>query len=192
MRLSILDNRDSFVWNLVHLAAGLGVEVELLEARTTSLAPLAASPPEVLLIGPGPGPPSAATLSLALFEALPRVPILGVCLGHQALALARGATIESTPKLAHGRPVELQHDGTGLFEGLPRPAFAGRYHSLTVCPSGLPSTLEVIARSPEGEVLALADRERPHFGVQFHPESILSNCGHELLANFFDTARAAH
>ena len=184
MRLAIVDNRDSFIWNLVHLAAGLGVEVELFEARTTTLADLRRNRPEALLVGPGPGHPAQAGLSLELFDAFPGLPILGVCLGHQALAVARGARITRSPELAHGRPVEVVHDGSGLFAGLPSPFLAGRYHSLSVADEGLPANLEVLARSPLGEILAMADRERPHFGVQFHPESQLAENGAELLGNF--------
>ena len=185
MRLAIVDNRDSFIWNLLHLAAGLGAEVRLFEAELTSVDDLRSYRPESLLIGPGPGHPSQARLSLALFEAFADLPILGVCLGHQALALARGATITSSPELAHGRPVEVVHTGRGLFAGLPSPFRAGRYHSLAVAEAGLPACLEVTARSLRGEVLALRDRERPHVGVQFHPESHLAECGAALLANFF-------
>jgi len=189
MKLTILDNRDSFVWNLVHLAAALGVEVELLEARTTALKDLTNPPPAALLIGPGPGHARDARLSQELFRALPKTPILGVCLGHQALALAHGATIGPAPELAHGRPIEVHHNQTALFRGLPNPTRAGRYNSLTVEPASLPQTLTITATSQAGEVLGLAATASPHFGVQFHPESILSDCGPQLLGNFLALAR---
>ena len=190
MRLTILDNRDSFVWNLVQLATGLGIEVDLRAAQSTRLEELVDRPPDALLIGPGPGHPREARLSIELFGALPELPILGICLGHQALALAHGAAIAGSPELAHGRPIEVHHDASGLFRGLPQPATAGRYHSLTVVEASLPKGLTVTARSPAKEVLALADRTRPHFGLQFHPESILADCGPALLRNFLALAQA--
>lgn len=191
MRLTILDNRDSFVWNLVQLAKELGAEVELLEASRTHLEDLVACPMDALLVGPGPGHPRQAQLSVALFRALPKLPILGICLGHQALALAHGASIMGCLELAHGCPIEVLHSHRGLFHELPSPAIAGRYHSLTVSEKSLPGTLEISARSPSGEILALASRLQPHYGVQFHPESILSNCGKQLLQNFFTLAARA-
>lgn len=191
MKLTLLDNRDSFVWNLFHLAKSAGAEVELHEARTARLKDFTAAPPEALLIGPGPGHPREAELSRQLFRALPGTTMLGVCLGHQALALAHGASITASPELAHGRPVEVHHEGSGLFRGLSSPCLAGRYHSLTVDPASLPESLSPLAVSPTGELLAIAHRTRPHFGVQFHPESILSDCGPALLTNFLELARRA-
>jgi anthranilate synthase/aminodeoxychorismate synthase-like glutamine amidotransferase len=182
--LAFLDNRDSFTWNLVQGLRSLGETIRVLESGRVNLADFEALSPNRILIGPGPGHPRDAELSLALFEAFPRTPILGVCLGHQALAVAAGGTIGRTPELAHGRPIEVHHHAEGLFQGLPTPVPMGRYHSLTVLEEGLPEELEITARSPIGEVLSIAHKSRPHFGVQFHPESILSEHGQLLLANF--------
>ncbi|MDF1798032.1 MAG: aminodeoxychorismate/anthranilate synthase component II [Planctomycetota bacterium] len=184
MALALLDNRDSFTWNLVQALAGLGQEVRVLERATATLADFQELAPERIVVGPGPGHPRDATLSQALFAAFPGTPMLGVCLGHQALALAAGATIGGSPELAHGRPVEVLHHDAGIFRGLPSPFEAGRYHSLCVVEDGLPPELEVTARSPLGEVLALRHRAHPHVSVQFHPESILCDQGPALLANF--------
>ncbi len=184
MVLALLDNRDSFTWNLVQLLGELGAEVHVLERERHGLADLLALSPSRVLVGPGPGHPRDAGLSRSIFDALPDLPVLGVCLGHQALAVGLGATIGTTPELAHGRPVEVLHQGTGLFAGLPSPFEAGRYHSLTVVECSLPAELEVTARSAAGEVLAIAHRTRPHLGVQFHPESILCPEGRRLLGNF--------
>ena len=184
MVLALVDNRDSFTWNLVQACAALGAEVRVLERARHGLADLLALDPARVLVGPGPGHPRDADLALAIFAALPDRPVLGVCLGHQALGLGLGAEVATTPELAHGRPVEVHHDGTGLFAGLPAPFPAGRYHSLTLVEASLPAELAVTARSPAGEVLAVAHRTRPHLGVQFHPESILCPDGPRLLANF--------
>jgi len=189
MPLALLDNRDSFTWNLVQLLGELGAEVVVLERERHELDDVLALEPTAVVVGPGPGHPADADLSRAIFQALPTVPVLGVCLGHQALALGLGAEIATTPELAHGRPVEALHDGTGLFAGLPSPFVAGRYHSLTVVEATLPEELEVTARSAVGEVLGIAHRTRPHLGVQFHPESILCPEGRTLLANFLAGAR---
>ena len=138
MPLALLDNRDSFTWNLVQALAGLGQEVRVLERETATLMDFQGLRPERIVVGPGPGHPCDADLARALFEAFPTTPMLGVCLGHQALALAAGAVIGGSPELAHGRPVEVVHAGQGLFRGLPSPFAAGRYHSLCVLEDDLP------------------------------------------------------
>ena len=184
MPLALVDNRDSFTWNLVQLLWTLDQEVVVLERSRATLDDLRELAPERIVVGPGPGHAREAELSLAIFEAFEETPVLGVCLGHQALALAAGARITSAPELAHGRPVEVHHAGQGLFRGLTTPFRAGRYHSLTVAPEELPPELEITARSAIGEVLGLAHTRRPHLGVQFHPESILSELGSALVANF--------
>jgi len=199
MRLALLDNRDSFVWNLVHLAHQRGADVRLFgptghalfdtregplepASRAPGLAALEAFAPDAVLVGPGPGHPDAATLARAVFERFTDRPVLGVCLGHQVLARLHGAGIARSEELGHGRPVRIAHDGSGLFAGLDQQATAARYHSL--CAVDVPGPLRVTARSPGGEVLAVAHRTHPHCGVQFHPESLLASCGARLMDNF--------
>ena len=184
--LALLDNRDSFTWNLVQGLEALGVDVRVFEARMATLRDFERMQADHILVGPGPGHPKDARLSQDLFAALTRTPMLGVCLGHQALALGAGAATCGAPELAHGQPIDVLHDGTGLFRGIESPAPMGRYHSLTVAPESMPDCLRVTATSPCGEVLAIAHRARPHFGVQFHPESILSEGGQVLLQNFLE------
>lgn len=198
MRLAILDNRDSFLWNIVHLAHAGGADVQVFDrfgsrvdkarptapapATTPTLATIQAWSPDALIVGPGPGHPDAATLSFDVFRAFPDKPVLGICLGHQVLARLHGGAVGRSQELGHGRPLEVHHDAAGLFAGLHTPCTAGRYHSL--CVTAAPGTLTVTARSPGGEILGLQDPARPHMSVQFHPESQLSDCGPALLANF--------
>ncbi len=181
----VLDNRDSFTFNLVQALAALGAEVVVARARATTLARIERLAPEKILIGPGPGRPEDAALSLAVIRELaPRVPTLGVCLGHQAIGAAFGARIERSAAPLHGHATLVEHAARGLFRGLPSPLHFTRYNSLTVLDRDLPACLEVLARAADGEVMALAHREWPLVGVQFHPESILSERGSQLLANF--------
>jgi anthranilate synthase/aminodeoxychorismate synthase-like glutamine amidotransferase len=183
--LLVLDNRDSFTFNLVQLLASLGADVEVRRAATTSLDEVRALAPERILIGPGPGAPAAAALSLEVIRELsPRVPILGVCLGHQAIGHAVGARVERDPAPLHGSAVRIEHDGGGVFAGLPSSFRATRYNSLRVCADDLPDELALSARDERGAVMGLRHRSRPLEGVQFHPESILSERGAELMANF--------
>ena len=184
--LALIDNRDSFTWNLVQGLEALGMEVRVFEAGTATFRDFTELQASHILVGPGPGHPREAKLSLELFNGLPSTPILGVCLGHQALALAAGAAICGTPELAHGQPIGVHHNGTGLFRGLETPVHMGRYHSLTVARESVPTRLQITATSNQGEVLAIAHRTRPHYGVQFHPESILSEGGQGLLLNFLE------
>ena len=185
--LLLLDNRDSFTFNLVQALLALGESVEVRRARETSVAEIERLAPDKLLIGPGPGHPQDALVSLAAIRALsPRIPTLGVCLGHQAIGACFGARIERSRHPLHGYTVAVEHAGTGLFHGLPSPLSFTRYNSLTVAEEGLPDCLEVVARSADGEVMALAHESWPLVGVQFHPESILSERGAELLTNFLE------
>lgn len=185
--LLLIDNRDSFTYNLAQFFWELGVELNVQRAAELSYAQVAALAPAAIVTGPGPGHPRDAHLSLEVARRWPG-PLLGVCLGHQALACAAGAQIRRCETPWHGRTSALQHEGTGLFESLPQPLTIGRYHSLTVEESSLPPELRITARTEDGEVQALAHQERPHFGVQFHPESILSEAGHALLGNFLRLA----
>jgi anthranilate synthase/aminodeoxychorismate synthase-like glutamine amidotransferase len=183
--LVLLDNRDSFTYNLAQAFEQLGARVEVREARRTNLSALRRLAPTHLVIGPGPGRPEAATLSLAALRALtPETPTLGVCLGFQALGLACGARVARSRQPTHGRTVRVRHDGAGVFAGLPSPLAFTRYNSLAVLERGLPEDLVVSARAENGEVMGLRHRTWPAEGVQFHPESVLSERGLELLANF--------
>jgi anthranilate synthase/aminodeoxychorismate synthase-like glutamine amidotransferase len=181
----VLDNRDSFTFNLAQALQGLGCEVEVHRADGLSAEDALALAPERILVGPGPGGPAQARTSLDLITRAGDLPVLGVCLGHQALAHAFGGRVERSRRPLHGRVVQVEHDGAGVFCGLPSPVAFTRYNSLTVATDTLPACLEVTARSADGEVMGLRHVDRPLEGVQFHPESILSSgAGLRLLANF--------
>ena len=181
----VLDNRDSFTWNLVQFLAEQDLAVRVLRAAEVELDELRELAPRAVLVGPGPGTPGGAGVSEAVVRELARdVPVLGVCLGHQAIATAWGGGLRRARALVHGWASDVEHDGRGVFHALPQPLRAGRYHSLAVDETRLPDCLEVSARAPDGEIMGLRHRELPLEGVQFHPESILSEAGHALLANF--------
>ncbi len=183
--LALLENRDSFSHNLVQAFAHLGAAVAVLPARSAALAELERLAPTHLVIGPGPGRPSGAGISLeAARHFAGRIPLLGVCLGLQVVAEAFGARIIEAPAPVHGHADRVHHDGRGLFRGLPDPLTVGRYHSLSVDPEHMPSSLEISARANDGTVQGLRHRELAVEAVQFHPESILSPDGLGLLANF--------
>ena len=184
--LLVLDNRDSFTFNLVQVLHGLGVDVVVRRADALDLAGVRRLAPDRILIGPGPGRPEDAETSLAVLRELgpEGTPMLGICLGHQALSVAWGGRVERARELVHGWTVPVHHDGIGVFEGLPDPLAMTRYNSLAVVEEGLPDCLTVSARDPGGEILGLRHRALRIEGVQFHPESILSEHGVELLANF--------
>lgn len=185
--LVLIDNRDSFTFNLVQALEALGARVEVVPGRTASLEAILALRPGHILIGPGPGGPAAARLGLQLVRTPGLdLPILGVCLGHQVLALALGARVEPSREPVHGRPARIAHDGMGVFRGLPSPLVMGRYHSLSVVEASLPAELAVSARAEDGTVQGLRHRTRPLESVQFHPESILSEHGAALLGNFLE------
>ncbi len=181
----VLDNRDSFTFNLVQAFYALGMSVEVRRADRIRLGDVLRLAPSHVVIGPGPGRPEAARTSLATIAELPpEIPILGVCLGHQAIGVAFGARVERARELVHGRSVPVHHDGAGVFRGLPSPLRQARYNSLAVREERWPDELVVTARSEDGEIQGLRHRERPLEGIQFHPESVLSERGLELLANF--------
>ena len=189
----LIDNYDSFVHNLARYLGELGRGREVRRNDAVTVAALAARNPEAILLSPGPGRPDDAGVCLEVVRELgARVPILGVCLGHQVVAQAYGADVRRALRPMHGRASQIRHDGEGLFLGLPSPLEAARYHSLVVEPPPPTSPLVVTARSAEGEVMALRHRELPVFGVQFHPESVLTQGGHALLANFLRFADAWH
>lgn len=185
MRVLVVDNYDSFTWNLVHYLRELGAAVEVV--RNDELAAAEALAREApILISPGPGTPDEAGISLTLVEACAeaRRPLLGVCLGHQAIAQAFGGRIVHAPKVMHGKTSAVSHDGSGLFAGMPSPFEATRYHSLVAERDTLPDCLTMTATAGDETIQGLAHRDLPIYGVQFHPESIASEHGHALLANF--------
>jgi anthranilate synthase component 2 len=190
MRLLLLDNYDSFSWNLAHLFEQLGAGVDVVLNDRARVDELAARGYDAWVVSPGPGRPEDSGISLELVRAAGEtVPLLGVCLGHQALAQAYGARIVRAPTLMHGKTSSIRHDGLDLFRGLPPGFTATRYHSLVVDPESLPACFEVAARTADGVVMAIRHRSRPQYGIQFHPESIMTTAGKPLLANFLEIAQ---
>ena len=180
----VVDNYDSFTYNLVQYLAELGAEVEVVRNDAIDVDGIRARDPDGLLLGPGPGRPEDAGITLAAIEALETTPILGVCLGHQSLAQVYGGSIVRAERLMHGRTSPILHEGAGVFAGLPSPFTATRYHSLIVDRPTVPECLAITAWTEEGEVMGLRHRERPLEGVQFHPESFLTDHGHQLLGTW--------
>ncbi|MBX7166336.1 MAG: aminodeoxychorismate/anthranilate synthase component II [Pirellulales bacterium] len=188
----LVDNFDSFVHNLARYLRRLGQVVQVVRNDAVDVAAVRELRPGALVLSPGPCAPAQAGACLDLVRALAaEVPILGVCLGHQVIAEALGGHVVRSPEPRHGRPSPIVHDGTGLFAGLPSPFSAGRYHSLLVDEATLPAVLRVTARTATGLPMALEHSQAPIFGVQFHPESILTEHGYELLANFLRSAGLA-
>ena len=186
-RILLIDNYDSFTWNLVQAFAVLGAEVVVRRNDAITLEQVEALEPTHVVISPGPGRPEGAGVSMALIARwLGRLPVLGVCLGHQALVAVLGGTIGPARELMHGKASPVHHDGRGIFDGLASPFEAGRYHSLAADEESLPRELAVSARTPDGEIMGLRHRTLPAVGVQFHPESVLTSDGNRLLANFLD------
>ena len=186
----LLDNYDSFTWNLVHYLREAGAEVRVERNDALTAAQALASGAEAFLISAGPGTPDEAGASLELVAACAeaRRPLLGVCLGHQAIGRHFGAEVVRAPAPVHGKPSAIAHDGSGVFAGLPSPFAATRYHSLALAPASVPDCLLVNARAEDGTVQAVRHRELPIHGVQFHPESIASEHGHRLLRAFLALA----
>src|SRR5687767_7569240 len=181
----MLDNYDSFTYNLVHLLEVLGAEVAVYRNDALTVDEAEALAPSHLVVSPGPGRPADAGISVALIRRLgPRVPTLGVCLGHQAIVEAFGGEVGQARALLHGKASPVEHDGKGVFSRLPDPFEAGRYHSLAAV--RVPDELEVTARTPDGEVMGVRHRELPIEGVQFHPESVLTPLGPQLGRNFLE------
>ncbi len=186
----LIDNYDSFTFNLVHFLGDLGAECDVRRNDALSAEEAMALKPEAIVLSPGPCAPEQAGICLDLIAASAgRVPLLGVCLGHQAIGQAFGAVVERAPSPMHGKLSEVVHEGSDVFAGLPSPFQATRYHSLVVREESMPATLEATAHTRDGVVMGLRHRDLPIFGVQFHPESIASEHGHEILANFLAIAR---
>ena len=181
----LVDNYDSFTWNLVQLMREAGAEVEVVRNDVEDVAALLARPVKGIVLSPGPGRPEDAGVCPGVLEADPAVPVLGVCLGHQVLGTVHGAVVDRAEQLMHGKTSEVRFTpGEALFEGLENPFTATRYHSLAVRPETIPDVLMPIAWSEDGTVMAMRHRERPWWGVQFHPESILTPAGPPMLRNF--------
>ena len=190
----VIDNYDSFTYNLVHYLQELGVAVEVARNDALTAAQAMTRGADAILLSPGPCTPNEAGICLELIAlaAAARLPLLGVCLGHQALAQAFGGKVVRAAKVMHGKTSAMLHDCTGVFAGLPSPFEATRYHSLIVEAATLPDVLNANAHTEDGTIMGLAHHELPLHGVQFHPESIASEHGHALLANFLDIAGIAH
>jgi para-aminobenzoate synthetase component II len=198
MQVLVVDNYDSFVFNLVQYLGQLGVHAQVWrndDARLATEADVATAAQEFdgVLLSPGPGTPERAGASIPLVGACAAAatPLLGVCLGHQAIGVAFGGTVDRAPELLHGKTSIVHHTNTGVLQGLPDPFTATRYHSLTIVPDTVPPELEVIAHTDSGVIMAVRHRELPIHGVQFHPESILTEGGHRMLANWLGYCGAA-
>jgi anthranilate synthase/aminodeoxychorismate synthase-like glutamine amidotransferase len=188
--VAVVDNYDSFTYNLVQYLGELGAATAVFRNDAVGVDALAAMEPAAVVISPGPCDPDQAGISLEVVARLgATTPLLGVCLGHQAVGQAYGGRVVRAPRVMHGKVSEIHHDGAGILEGLPRPFSATRYHSLVVERESMPACLEVTAWTADGLVMGLRHREHPVEGVQFHPESIATRCGHDLLRGFLRRAR---
>ncbi|MBF0859346.1 aminodeoxychorismate/anthranilate synthase component II [Gluconobacter sp. LMG 31484] len=185
----LIDNYDSFTFNIVHHLGALGVECDVRRNDALSVDEALALNPSAIVISPGPGAPAEAGICCDLIRAAAgKVPVFGVCLGHQAIGQVFGADVVRAPVPMHGKINAVHHDGTGVFAGLPDPVDVVRYHSLTLAPDSIPETLVVNARTEDGVIMGVRHRDYPVHGVQFHPESIASVAGRDLLANFLKIA----
>lgn len=183
-RILVIDNYDSFVFNLVQYLQQLGAQCTVV--RNDSVSATEADQYDGVLISPGPGAPEAAGVSIEMIKRAAEIkkPLLGVCLGHQALAVAYGATVDRAPELLHGKTSQISHDGSGVYKDLPSPFTATRYHSLAVERDTVPAELEITSSTDSGVVMSLRHRTLPIEGVQFHPESVLTEHGHKMLGNW--------
>jgi anthranilate synthase component 2 len=187
----VIDNYDSFVYNLVHYVEDFGVGTEVHRNDALSAADVLKRRPRAVILSPGPCTPNEAGICLDVLRTAPaNLPILGVCLGHQAMGQAFGGDVVRAQSIMHGKVSEVRHEGRGLFRGLPSPFNATRYHSLAVKRETFPDVLNIDAETNDGEVMGLSHKTRPIFGVQFHPESIASEHGHAIVANFLSAAGA--
>ena len=186
----MIDNYDSFTFNLVQYLGMLGANVRVERNDAITVDDVEAMAPKAIVLSPGPCTPNEAGISMATVTRFSgRLPLLGVCLGHQSISQAFGATIERAQRIMHGKTSPVSHDNRGVFAGLPSPFDATRYHSLVCAPASLPDCLEITARADDdGEIMGVRHKEHPTFGIQFHPESILTTCGMDLLANFLKLA----
>ena len=184
-RILVIDNYDSFTWNLVHYLEEIGAKTQVVRNDELSVTEALATKPDGIVLSPGPCTPNEAGICVDLIQQAPDdLPILGVCLGHQSIGAAEGGEIVTAQEIRHGKLNDIRHDGGPLFEGLPETYTVVRYHSLAIRPEDLPETLIADAFTSDGEIMAVRHTSRPVFGVQFHPESILTEHGHALLKNF--------
>lgn len=184
-RILVIDNYDSFTWNLVHYLEEIGAKTQVVRNDELSVTEALATKPDGIVLSPGPCTPNEAGICVDLIQQAPDdLPILGVCLGHQSIGAAEGGKIVTAQEIRHGKLNDIRHDGGPLFEGLPETYTVVRYHSLAIRPEDLPETLIADAFTSDGEIMAIRHTSRPIFGVQFHPESILTEYGHALLKNF--------
>lgn len=189
--LLMLDNYDSFTWNLVQYFGEAGEDVVVHRNDQITIADIEAMQPDHICLSPGPGTPDTAGITLDVIRHFAeRIPMFGVCLGHQAIACAFGGHVQSAKQLMHGKVSAITHNGTDVFTGLPSPMTVTRYHSLAVNAESLPECLEVTARTDDGEIMGLRHKTLPISGVQFHPESIFSEHGHALLRNFLTAQKS--
>ncbi|MGZ6040425.1 MAG: anthranilate synthase component II [Phenylobacterium sp.] len=185
----VIDNYDSFTYNLVHYLNELGAETHVVRNDAITVREALGMKPQGVLLSPGPKTPNEAGICLSLIAEAPAdLPIFGVCLGHQSIGQAYGGKVVHAETLMHGKTSAIHHNGKGVFAGLKNPFTATRYHSLAVRKEDLPADLEMTAWTEDGEIMGVQHRTRPVYGVQFHPESIATECGHELLANFLEIA----
>ena len=185
----VIDNYDSFTYNLVHYLAELGAETQVYRNDALSVQDALALAPKAILLSPGPCAPDQAGICLPLLRAAPEdMPVLGVCLGHQSIGQAYGGDVIRAKTLMHGKTSQIHHNNTGIFKDLPNPFTATRYHSLAIKKETLPTDLEITAWTEDGEIMGVQHKTRPIHGVQFHPESIATVGGHQLLANFLNLA----
>jgi para-aminobenzoate synthetase component 2 len=185
----VIDNYDSFTYNLVQYLGELGADVRVMRNDMVTVDVVRAARPDRIVISPGPGRPEQAGITMAVIEQLGQnIPVLGVCLGHQAIGAAWGGVVERAPELLHGKTSLVHHTGVGVLAGLPDPFTATRYHSLTIRPDTVPAVLEVTGSTDSGVIMAVRHRELPVEGVQFHPESVLTEGGHRMLANWLASA----
>ena len=188
-RVLIIDNYDSFTYNLVQQLGEIGAEITVFRNDAIDIAGIRAVAPDAIVLSPGPGRPEDAGITCMVIEDLGgEIPILGVCLGHQAIGQVFGGEIVAAPTLMHGKTSQIHHEGTGVFTGLPDPFTATRYHSLVIDPTTVPEVLEVTATTADGVIMGVAHQSLNIHGVQFHPESILSPLGPQLLATFLERA----
>jgi anthranilate synthase component 2 len=185
----VIDNYDSFTYNLVHYLNELGAQTRVWRNDALTADEALGMKPQAVLLSPGPCTPDEAGVCLDILRQAPRdLPILGVCLGHQAMGQAEGGKVIRAQTLMHGKTDQISHTGKGIFKDIPSPFTATRYHSLAIERSSMPNTLEVTAWTSDGEIMGVQHKDRPFYGVQFHPESIATQYGHEMLANFLDLA----
>jgi anthranilate synthase/aminodeoxychorismate synthase-like glutamine amidotransferase len=187
--LLLIDNYDSFTYNLYQYLCELGADVRVVRNDAVNLDEIEAMTPERIVISPGPCTPEQAGVSTDVVKRFgPRIPLLGVCLGHQCIGAAYGASVSGAGEIVHGKSSVINHDGQGVFAGLPQPMEAIRYHSLAIVPGTVPAELEVTARSESGVIMGVRHRQHPVEGIQFHPESIMTAAGKDLLLNFLRQA----